>query len=333
MMEKTIKKDIWEMISSVSYSTHIAGNAGRADQKFFEHLQEGIADNDLDKIYEFIDAYERGKSIKPDELVCRLFQKAYREDSARLCQLLAEKNNIVDYWIFLSTCCETDMLVDFAKMDVAYPCFYYECARILLKRTSGIDEKCKEAINAAVKRIADRDLALWERWVQRKEHNTNWQQLLFSVLSKVSREALKRFAQTINLDMMLQNHKEDIVAWEFERLSDTSKKYILENISKDILENWNLLFEKKKKKHENLIEKDMYAWYEKTTHMCCAFFYDITQIFYIVLAGQEKQIIEADESVTQSIRKIQLFIRRHEDYWKDHVKQKIELEHRLEAML
>ena len=171
-------------------------------------------------------------------------------------------------------------------------------------------------------------------------------------LSKVSREALKRFAQTINLDMMLQNHKEDIVAWEFERLSDTSKKYILENISKDILENWNLLFEKKKKKHENLreiwfsgyfslilnslqydlknkeewklsflnyekiLEKDMYAWYEKTTHMCCAFFYDITQIFYIVLAGQEKQIIEADESVTQSIRKIQLFIRRHEDYWK-----------------
>ena len=234
MMEKTIKKDIWEMISSVSYSTHIAGNAGRADQKFFEHLQEGIADNDLDKIYEFIDAYERGKSIKPDELVCRLFQKAYREDSARLCQLLAEKNNIVDYWIFLSTCCETDMLVDFAKMDVAYPCFYYECARILLKRTSGIDEKCKEAIIAAVKRIADRDLALWERWVQRKEHNTNWQQLLFSVLSKVSREALKRFAQTINLDMMLQNHKEDIVAWEFERLSDTSKKYILENISKDM---------------------------------------------------------------------------------------------------
>ena len=259
--------------------------------------------------------------------------------------------------------------MDFAKMDVAYPCFYYECARILLKRTSGIDEKCKEAIIAAVKRIADRDLALWERWVQRKEHNTNWQQLLFSVLSKVSREALKRFAQTINLDMMLQNHKEDIVAWEFERLSDTSKKYILENISKDILENWNLLFEKKKKKHENLreiwfsgyfslilnslqydlknkeewklsflnyekiLEKDMYAWYEKTTHMCCAFFYDITQIFYIVLAGQEKQIIEADESVTQSIRKIQLFIRRHEDYWKDHVKQKIELEHRLEAML
>lgn len=85
--------------------------------------------------------------------------------------------------------------------------------------------------------------------------------------------------------------------------------------------------------YEKILEKDMYAWYEKTTHMCCAFFYDITQIFYIVLAGQEKQIIEADESVTQSIRKIQLFIRRHEDYWKDHVKQKIELEHRLEAML
>ena len=79
MMEKTIKKDIWEMISSVSYSTHIAGNAGRADQKFFEHLQEGIADNDLDKIYEFIDAYERGKSIKPDELLCTFMPAFGRE--------------------------------------------------------------------------------------------------------------------------------------------------------------------------------------------------------------------------------------------------------------
>ena len=30
MMEKTIKKDIWEMISSVSYSTHIAeGGIGK----------------------------------------------------------------------------------------------------------------------------------------------------------------------------------------------------------------------------------------------------------------------------------------------------------------
>ena len=94
-------------------------------------------------------------------------------------------------------------------------------------------------------------------------------------------------------------------------------------------EEWKLSF----LNYEKILEKDMYAWYEKTTHMCCAFFYDITQIFYIVLAGQEKQIIEADESVTQSIRKIQLFIRQHEDYWKDHVKQKIELEHRLEAML
>ena len=40
--------------------------------------------------------------------------------------------------------------------------------------------------------------------------------------------------------MMQQNHKEDIVAWEFERLSDTSKKYILENISKDILDVYDM---------------------------------------------------------------------------------------------
>lgn len=95
-------------------------------------------------------------------------------------------------------------------------------------------------------------------------------------------------------------------------------------------EEWKLSF----LNYEKILEKDMYAWYEKTTHMCCAFFYDITQIFYIVLAGQEKaDYMRRMKGETQSIRKIQLFIRRHEDYWKDHVKQKIELEHRLEAML
>ena len=136
MMEKTIKKDIWEMISSVSYSTHIAGNAGRADQKL-NICRKVLRIMIWIRYNEFIDAYERGKSIKPDELVCRLFQKAYREDSARLCQLLAEKNNIVDYWIFLSTCCETDILVDFAKMDVAYPCFYYEMCQDFVETDIG----------------------------------------------------------------------------------------------------------------------------------------------------------------------------------------------------
>ena len=69
---------------------------------------------------------------------------------------------------------------------------------------------------------------IWRCGSAGKERNilTKLAAAFLSVLSKVSREALKRFAQTINLDMMLQNHKEDIVAWEFERLSDTSKIYL-----------------------------------------------------------------------------------------------------------
>lgn len=43
----------------------------------------------------------------------------------------------------------------------------------------------------------------------------------------------------------------------------------------------------------------MYAWYENVTYMQSNFFYDITQINYIILAGQEKQIIESDEAIIQ----------------------------------
>lgn len=362
------ENDIWKAVSSISYDTNIGKNAGRSDQMFWKHLQEGKENNDLDKIYEFIEAFERRKGLISDETVRKVYQKAYREDPGHLCRFLAKKDSIIDYWIFLSACCETNMLVDFAKMDVPYPHFYYECARILLKRIN-IDAKYKEGVVVAVKRISDKDLEAWEYWLRKNESNRYWQQLLFEVLKQASKAALKRFVQTIHLDMMLQKDEVNIMDQGFDILPDTSKKYIMENISKDIWEKWNLLIVEKKKKHkyldgiwftgylslilnsliysldnkeewksfflkcEKILEEDMYAWYENVTYMQSNFFYDITQIYYIILAGQEKQIIESDEAIIQGVRNIQLLIHKYEHYWKTHIEQKTDMENRLNIIL
>lgn len=361
MGENEIKKDVWGAINTLRFSTNIGENAGRADRMFFEHLQEGLESGDIGKIYEFIEAYERGGGLNTDPIVRKLFQKAYAEDANRLCRTLAERDSIMDYWAFVSSHCEINMIVAFTKMDVEYPCFYYECARILLKNLQE-DLLCQEGIIAAVKKFADIDLKLWERWLQKNESDPRWQKLLFTVLSQVDKKALEIFAQTIDLDMMIQNQKPDILWSAFESLPDLSKNYILMHVSGIILDRWNDLIEKKKKafvsineplftgyinlilnslqkslqdkekwktaflKQAEVLEEDMYRWYARQINMESIFFYDITQLYYILIVGQECQLIEADEAISDCVQKVKMVIERYDFFWRECEGQKADFE-------
>lgn len=356
MVKNEIKEDVWGVINTLSFTTTIGENAKRADHKFFEHLQEGLKSGDIDKIYEFIEAYERGRGLNSDPIVSKLFQKAYDEDEKRLCRILAERNSIIDYWVYLSLNCETYMIIAFTKMDVEYPCFYYECARILLKRLQEDllrkeDLPCQEGIIAAVKKLANIDLKLWKRWIQKNENNSCWQKLLFPVLSQVEKKALKIFAQTIDLDMTLQGQRIEDFWTTFESLSDISKNYILSNVSSIIIDRWNDLIEKKKKefviineplitgyinlilnslqkslqnkekwkaaflKWAEVLEEDMYLWYARQINMKSIFFYDITQLCYILIVGQEFQFIQIDEAISNCAQKVKMIIDQYDYFW------------------
>lgn len=364
MEENDIQKNVWGAINSLSFSTKIGENARRAEQIFIEHLNEGLENGDINKIYEFIEAYERGGNLNTNPIVRKLFQKAYAEDAKRLCKILAERDSIIDYWVYVSSNCEANMIVAFTKMDVEYPCFYYECARNLLKNVQE-DLLCQEGIIAAVKKISDIDLKLWKRWIQKNENNPRWQKLLFSVLSQVDKDALEIFAQTIHLDMTIQNQKTDILSSGFESLSDSSKNYILVHISGIILNRWNDLLEEKKKefasinrplftgyfnlilnsiqeslqdkekwkiafkKQTEVLEEDMYRWYDRQINMESTFFYDITQLYYYLIVGQECQLIEVDEVINECVKKIKMVIERYDHFWCECEEQKTDFEKRI----
>ena len=266
--------------------------------------------------------------------------------------------------------CETYMIVAFTKMDVEYPCFYYECARILLKRLQENllhqeDLLCQEGIIAAVKKLANIDLKLWKRWIQKNESNSCWQKLLFTVLSQVDKNALEMFAQTIHLDMPIQDYKPDILLTEFERLADSSKNYILVHVSGIIIDRWNDLIDKKKKafvtmnkplftgyinlilnsfqeslqdkekwktaflKQAEILEEDMYRWYAREINMESIFFYDITQLYYILIVGQECQLIEIDEVISNCMQKVKMVIERYDYFWRECEGKKADFEKRL----
>lgn len=63
LMENVNKTtDIGEALEKLTYTVNLDRRAPRADRMYYQHLQEGIQNEDLDKIYEFIDAFERGRA-------------------------------------------------------------------------------------------------------------------------------------------------------------------------------------------------------------------------------------------------------------------------------
>lgn len=358
VMEDNINNiDVWGVIDTLSYSSKFDVNAGRADRVFFQHMQEGLQNGELDKIYEFIDAYERGRGLNADSNVRNLFKKAYTEDAFRLCKTLAQKNNIFEYWLYVSSNCDTDMIVAFTKMDVPYPKFYYECARSLIRNVNE-DARCEEGIIVATKKIASMDLELWKRWIIKNESNTRWQKIVFIVLSQVSTEAIDTYLQNIHLDMDIQKGAQDVLGQAFSKLPEQSKKYILNNITDTIWDQWNQLIDNKKKKYETLnkllfttysylieyciqekfekeenwketflkqadmLEKDMYGWYAKQIHLESVFFLDITKIYYLLKAGQRSGFTDRSEELSKCVKMILMFVKRYEYFWKDCTIQK-----------
>ncbi len=54
------KKTVWNVLNSIVININVDKRADCADRKYFEILNEGRKQNDIAKIYEFIDAAERG---------------------------------------------------------------------------------------------------------------------------------------------------------------------------------------------------------------------------------------------------------------------------------
>lgn len=316
-------KKVWDLIDSVKIDMKLGERAGRSDKMFYMHLQEGLQEENLDKIYEFITATERGCGLRTDEIICEQIKRAYEIDPIRLCHAIAKRQNLVDYWVLLSACCNTEMIVYFIGVEVEDILFYYECARILLKRICR-KEGCKEGIVSAVRRVAENDLKLWKRWIIKNEHNVEWQQLLGDVLGTLKKEALEIYAETITLDMATPRKELETITAAFETISDIQKEFVIGIMANIIFVRWIDYIEQKKLRKEfqsgiiisaysNIIlycmeeylgeynkwekyfvkmmaqlEKDMYEWYESISEMQSTFFLDTTLIYYCLCLKIDK---------------------------------------------
>lgn len=366
MGKATKQTSVWKALDTVKVNMNIRENAGRADQIYYQHLCEGIQENDLDKMYETINAVERGCGLTRDENIDKLMNKAYEEDPLRLGKFIADRNSLIDYWIFLSFF-SSEAIGKLIEIETEYTLFYYECARLLLRKNMR-DSGLETYIVKAVKKIAMHDCGLWARWINKNEHNKEWQKIIGEVLADLTEESLVVYANTIHLDMANEENELGIITESFQNIPNRRIDYILSVIAGEICLRWkNYVQEKKEQKkfqvdimisaYKNIIiwsmdalmnekgnwekefvanaetlEKDMYEWFENESQMSSIFFFDMTQIFYLLHSKKSVLSDMNTQAVLDAVHKIKVIIKRFDAFWDRNNDRKTELEFLLDLI-
>lgn len=352
--------NVWKVLDALKMDIKVDEKAGRSDKVFYQHMCEGVKENNPDKIYEFIDAMERGCGLYEADKIYKLMKKAFEEDSLRLGKTIAERKNLIDCWIFLSPC-TPDMIYTLATVETEYSLFYYECARLLLQKIDN-DKRTEMYVVEAVKKIAVHDFELWKRWINKNEYNMNWQRIVGEVLVELPAELLTVYAETIHLDMMSERNEIGIITEAFQKISDDRIEYVLSVISEVIYFRWKNSIQEKKKKRKyqseiiisaytniilwsmnvfitendiwekeivdsiEILERDMYEWYENESQMKSVFFMDMTWIYYLLHLKEHGLSGIKTESVLTAVCKFRELLKRLEAFWNQNDVRKAEME-------
>ena len=82
-------------------------------------------------------------------------------------------------------------------------------------------------------------------------------------------------------------------------------------------------------KSVKILEDDMYRWYARQINMQSVFFYNITQIYYLLMVGQQCGLIEPSEELSEYIRRALLIMGQYEYFWRVCEEQKVDIEKKL----
>lgn len=338
------KRDVWDVLDSLTFSIKLCEPALRSDRIFLEILEEGIAENNIDKIYEFIEAMERGGHFPYSKDVHDILNKAYEEDSKRLFKYINVRNNVCDYWDILIMLNNKEAIYEFSLMDGGHPGFYYECARQLLNNYYHENEYAEPCARAIVN-FAEQDQELWRKWITKNEYNVKWEKIVGMVLSELDDDSLLTYAQTINLKIPMDNNIYVALSKSFLDVSEDIREGILKCISKVVFERWNKtlykckiedkfrdrvfvslyvdfillsldamlhtdeLWEDELTNQIALLKKDYEAWASSLTEFLKNFFLNLTQI-YLLLFVKENKV--KSERVLLHIKTLKAIVDRHE---------------------
>lgn len=306
-------------LEAVRVKMEIGEGAHRSDYEFMRILKEGEEEDNLDKIYQFVAACERGRGLVTDPAVIDLVRKAYETSPERTMQILAGKKHL-ERCIFLAGCSE-EMRIAFVHMGAAgNMLFLYECLRQLLRGSRQSPEKA-EALVSGARMLSEGNVTLWERLIRTGEYNRTWQSLLGLVLSGLGEQALIIFAKTIRMD--LSEDQCAIISDSLGRMKMEEMERVQQVCAAVLYSRWKeyleMLHEKKSGLHGiqtsgyqalifqairyvyreqngwerevmdslSLYEEDMCNWYKSVVELSTVFFIHMSKLFLLLCVGAE----------------------------------------------
>ena len=346
-----IQNSVWDVLDSINCSFEVDDAAERADIEYFRILREGEAENNLNKIYEFIDVAERSSQPMGDTYLPAVLEEAYKTDAVRLFQFIEGKNDLVDYWVFLSMINDKEILFSFAEMQSQNALLHYECARQILRRFSYNEEYEVPCQNAIVK-FACKDIELWTFWIKKYEHNSKWAKITWNVLSKLGEKELIAYSDNVSLIASFINEIGRNIQEGFNGVDIAKQNQIISIISNNIYERWekalnvskvngryqngillsnytniilssmnvifsdNLLWVEQFKRYACLLDADLHKWYSSEKNHFSPFFLNLTNIYYLLVI-KENSLNSLDFSEAKhSAELIKFILSRYEFYWK-----------------
>lgn len=339
------KRTVWDVLNSIVINVDVDERADCADRKYFEILNEGRKQNDITKIYEFIDAAEQGGISPRYSEKITFFEEAYREDPFKLCRFIADKNSLYDYWVFLDMA-SNEMLLSFSTFEIENPLFFYECSRQIFKRFRADNIDIANMVSSIIK-FANYDRMLWERWIKKQEYHEKWQTIVAKVLEQLNDEGLVIYADTISLNMACHNNLLEIITDGFKNISSEKMKHILETISPRIIERWeSLVAEYKNNKRftnstlicpytnvilmcmnytyskEQILERIEYyiqnfvyedeLWYTSVSDYITSINLNFTNIFYMLICNSEiVEILKGSENIKKHLNLLESLLNKY----------------------
>ena len=244
---------VFQKLSAMKISTGVGENAPYSDHEFVRILQEGESENDLDKIYTFVEACERGCGYRSACDIIPILKEAYEQSPERLFQIIAKKRH-VEKCILLSLC-GIDMLCKAVELGCEQnPEMLYEELRQLAKYSLDWTAKEEEGFISGIVLLSEESESLWVRWIQKEEYKGYWMRILGRVLPRLCVQAMLVFADTIRIDMD-KRYYQDIYE-SLSVMSEEEEEYVLGVIGHTVVSRWKNYLEgirQSKKYHKGLL--------------------------------------------------------------------------------
>lgn len=343
--------DVFERLMSMTIQPHIGKKADSVDKGYFRLFKEGEKENDLHKIYDFVNGMELGNLIRPYAEINDCFLAAWRLDERRTIEILNRKERILDCVFLAYSLCDEKKLQLVSRKDITNSRLKFELIRQLVKGRLVSTADNMETIAQGIVQLAEQDINLFAFMIKELENTENFYPVMGKALNYLSEEGLRVYANTISLNKYKYNlSKVDCMLKE---IRDDRWDYIFTSFQKIICDRWenllvtwsekeeyfndiiinsyaNLILSCMIKKYENedillrdiekaldIFEGHLFAWYPNYSRAMSIYFIDITRLYMLKLVLSYRKISwDNREELRNRLKSIFLEAKRYRHYWK-----------------